>query len=326
MRLWNLAWRFVTGSRSASLRTVFPVAATVAAALIVVWITLRIVGAVVGPAAAPSRLESTITTMTAGGIQMPVLVAASAEVAAGEAVLTPAAARELVPRDRSVSPWMRFSSAVVTTIADQSVTLGSALELTVVAVLDRPVPGVRPGTVVVAVHPDTLPRLDDVRPVPASTAGGDAPVRGAAVQAALVIVGLVLLLATATIAAVVGAAVGVSVTVRTAEITTLISLGFAPPDVRRMVLWEGALLAAVGALVGSVVAAGITVLLREQGIDLSLVGGLFDLGGATRIHPRIDLSAALIAVAWCGLCGAVSALPPALRAAKMGSASSVWRP
>jgi len=333
----------VTGNRADSLRAVFPVALVAAVALIVSWILGGWTAAhAYGQGGAPETLTIAVAEPApAGGsdgvarrARVLVRLVPDARSARGTAQLSASAVRELfLPVDRVAPPWGRFTAAGGMLPENAAVLVGGELVLTVtgiIALAGTPAPG----ELVCSVAPADLARIPQAGRITVATSDGDTAgeppasrtaagpdARTIAATVMLVVAGLM----GVCVAAIVGAAVGVAVAVRNAELRTVVSLGFTPSEIRRLIAWEGALLAGVGTLLGVAGAALLTVVLRERGIDLSLLGGLFDIGAAAPVRPPVTVVPAILALAVSLAAGWLAALPWARRAAIMAADSSVWR-
>lgn len=129
----------------------------------------------------------------------------------------------------------------------------------------------------------------------------------------------VLDLVTAVLAAVilviVGGAMATSVRERTSEIAVLRALGFTPRTIGILVLGEGALLGALGGGLGALISLPL--------INLGLGRWIEDHMSALFPSFALDGQAVVIAIAGAALAGAISALSPALAAARLPAAEAL---
>lgn len=314
MSLIAIAWRFVTGSRARSLRVAFSIAAIVGVALAALWIAD---GVEAETPAISSAAAAYVISVAAddSGPSYPATIAIDAALDAGSVRLSAELARALyLPPDRGSAPWARFGAAALADLPGQSVATGTLGVRTVAGVVGGS------GQLIAwlstsdaaALEVRQAAAVDDVELSPAT------PLR----RVLLAVFAPVLI---AAVAAIVAAGVGTSETARRAERLSLSALGLTPVELRRTVVFEGALLGCIGAIVGAGLASLVTVVLRERGIDLSLIAGLFGIGGVELVSPQVVIweAAATIAVAVCA--GGAAALPAALRVGKIGADPSVWR-
>jgi ABC-type lipoprotein release transport system permease subunit len=112
---------------------------------------------------------------------------------------------------------------------------------------------------------------------------------------------------------------------RTREMGVLRALGMRGRGVMALFLTEGALIGAVGAVIGCLVAAGLLALLARVGIDISYVSGMgeFSVLMGDRLYPSIGLGAFVSRGLLVVFIAALAALYPAWQAARREPATAL---
>ncbi|MFW6019586.1 MAG: ABC transporter permease [Bacteroidales bacterium] len=111
---------------------------------------------------------------------------------------------------------------------------------------------------------------------------------------------------------------------RIKELGMLMAIGMNRKRIFLMIMMESVFLAIVGGITGIMLGYGVTEILGQTGIDLSMYAeGLGAMGSSTMVYPDIDLDTLAGVAALVVLTGVLSAIYPAVKALQLNPADSI---